>query len=101
MQEFKPELKNGFKIKRTTKLSQFAEMVLKSGSSTGGPDNKHQNSDQWLYIVSGEAKAIINNKEMKLKAGEVLLIEAGDRHEIINTGTGPLQTLNFYAPPAY
>jgi len=31
----------------------------------------------------------------------LLLIERGDRHEIRNTGTIPLTTLNFYAPPAY
>ncbi len=101
MKTFKPELSKGFKIKDTTKLSQFAEMVLEKGSSTGGPDNMHKNSDQWFYVISGEGKAIINNKEIIFKAGEILLIEAGDKHEIINTGSDSLQTLNFYAPPAY
>ena len=38
---------------------------------------------------------------MPLKAGTLLLIERGDTHEIRNTGEGPLQTLNVYAPPAY
>jgi hypothetical protein len=31
----------------------------------------------------------------------LLLIERGDTHEIRNTGTTPLKTLNFYVPPAY
>jgi mannose-6-phosphate isomerase-like protein (cupin superfamily) len=101
MKSFKPELTGGFKIKKTTKLSQYAEMVINKGGSTGGPDNKHEYSDQWLYVLSGEAKAIINKKEIVVKVGEILLIEAGDAHEIINIGPGLLKTLNFYSPPAY
>lgn len=36
-----------------------------------------------------------------LTASTLMLIEAGERHEIRNTGGAPLRTLNFYAPPAY
>ena len=28
-------------------------------------------------------------------------MQRGDTHEIRNTGTGPLKTLNVYVPPAY
>jgi mannose-6-phosphate isomerase-like protein (cupin superfamily) len=38
---------------------------------------------------------------MSLKPGGVVLIEAGDRHEIRNTGRSLLKTLSVYAPPAY
>jgi mannose-6-phosphate isomerase-like protein (cupin superfamily) len=31
----------------------------------------------------------------------MLLIEAGDRHEIRNTGRSLLKTVSVYAPPAY
>ena len=96
MNIFIPELKNGFDIKGTTGLSQFAEMVLEINASTGGPDNKHKNSDQWLYVISGKGKAVINKKEYEVKTGNVLLIEAGETHEIINIGNSLLQTLNFY-----
>jgi oxalate decarboxylase/phosphoglucose isomerase-like protein (cupin superfamily) len=30
-----------------------------------------------------------------------LLIERCNKHEVKNTGRGPLRTLNFYHPPAY
>jgi mannose-6-phosphate isomerase-like protein (cupin superfamily) len=36
-----------------------------------------------------------------LRAGTLLLIERGERHEIRNTGRAPLRTLNVYVPPAY
>lgn len=84
-----------------TKRSQAAIMVLAPGGSEGGPDNKHEDSDQWLYVISGKGKAVVERKEQEIIAGSVLLIEAGERHEIRNTGAEPLQTINFYAPPEY
>jgi hypothetical protein len=35
------------------------------------------------------------------REGTLVLIQRGDRHEIRNTGEGPLKTLNVYVPPAY
>ncbi len=76
-------------------------MVLDPGKSTGGPDNKHKNSDQWLYVVSGRGEAIINGENINLDEGDVILIEAGDTHEIKAGSDQKLETLNFYSPPAY
>ena len=90
-----------FKILETTKRSQVAEMTLDPGRSTGGPNNKHKNSDQWMYIISGKGKAIIDINEVKIKTGDLLLIEAGENHEIINEGKEPLKTFNIYSPPEY
>lgn len=36
-----------------------------------------------------------------LKPGKLVLIEAGDRHEIRNTGRSLLKTISVYVPPAY
>jgi len=90
-----------FKVLTGTSRSQVAEMVLSVGQSTGGSDNKHTDSDQWLYVVSGNGKAVVEGKTVKIKSGELLLIEAGETHEIINEGNEPLKTFNIYAPPEY
>ena len=92
---------DGFRVLAKTKRSEAATMVLDVSESTGGDDNKHAGEDQWLYVVSGTGKAIVCGMERPLKRGSLLLIEAGETHEIINTGAEPLRTLNFYAPPAY
>jgi mannose-6-phosphate isomerase-like protein (cupin superfamily) len=84
-----------------TRRSQAAMMVLAPGGHEGGPDNKHPKSDQWLYVVSGTGWAKIDGKKIKLKDGALLLIEAGERHAIANTGRRKLITVNVYAPPAY
>lgn len=76
-------------------------MTLSPGSSTGGPDNRHAQSDQWLYVVAGSGAAVVEGEEHKLEAGSLLLIEAGEGHEISVTGDGPLQTISIYAPPEY
>ncbi len=92
---------NGFHILGGSRRSQAATMVLAAGSSTGGPRNQHPNSEQWLYVLSGEGKAIVDGQEIALGAGSFLLIEAGENHEIQATRNGPLETINIYAPPVY
>jgi len=76
-------------------------MVIKPGDCEGGPDNKHEGADQWLFVLSGVGEATVSKKKRKLSAGTLLLIEAGEPHEIKNTGKSPLRTVNFYAPPEY
>ena len=90
-----------FNIVGETKRSQGATMVLRPGQSTGGVDNVHAEEDQWLYVVSGTGEAIVEGRTRKLSEGSLLLIEAGETHEVRNSGRGPLVTINVYAPPAY
>lgn len=94
-------LKRDFKVVLGNQRSQAAEMVLPPGESEGGPGNRHRGADQWLFVVSGSGRAIVNRHRYSLKANTLLLIERGDEHEIKNTGREKLVTLNFYLPPAY
>ena len=66
-----------------------------------GPRNRHRGADQWLFVISGSGTARVNGKRYPLGRGLLMLIEHGDQHEIKNTGTEQLRTLNFYVPPAY
>ncbi|MCI0361957.1 MAG: cupin domain-containing protein [Planctomycetaceae bacterium] len=76
--------------------------MLPPGKAEGGPDNRHRGADQWLFVVSGSGRATINGHRQALRAGTLLLIERGERHEIKNTSRrAPLVTINFYVPPAY
>ena len=81
--------------------AQAAVMTLDPGRSTGGPDNRHPDSDQWLFVVSGTGEATVDGRDVALEAGDLVLIEAGEPHEIRNEGTDPVETLNLYVPPAY
>ncbi len=90
-----------FRIVGGTARSQAATMVLGPGQATGGDDNVHPDSDQWLYVVSGTGTAVVEGRRVALEAGALLLIEAGEAHEIANPGAVPLVTINVYAPAAY
>ncbi len=93
--------KTGFRVIAGNSESQSATMVIAPGDSTGSDTNRHPDSDQWLFVVSGEGEAIVEGERMDLSTHSLVLIERGEAHEIKNTGTGPLETLNFYVPPEY
>lgn len=91
----------GFKVLGGTKRSQAALMTLSPGEKTGGPDNRHDTSDQWLFIVSGTGNATVAGRDVELAPGSLLCIEANEPHEIRAGTDEPLVTLSVYAPPAY
>ena len=91
----------GFDVAVGNRRSQAAQMTIAPGEREGGPHNRHRGADQWLFVVAGAGRAIVNDRRYALRAGTLLLIERGDTHEVRNTGTVDLKTLNIYLPPAY
>jgi quercetin dioxygenase-like cupin family protein len=88
-----------FDVRLTTEDAQAAQMTLDPGRSTGGPDNYHADSDQWCYVVSGAGWATVDGEDVSLAEGDLVVIEAGERHEIGAGEDRPLETLNVYVPP--
>ena len=76
------------------------QWVLRPGAPEGGPDNRHRAADQWLFVAAGTGVAIINGENLVLRTGTLMLIEAGDTHQIRNTGRGLRKTVSVYVPPA-
>ena len=101
MRQKEIKFKSEFAVLLGNRRCHFAEMVLKPGGSEGGPRNRHRGADQWLLVVSGKGIAIVNGQKHALQKWSLLLIARGETHEIRNTGTTPLRTLNAYSPPAY
>ena len=101
MQRKTVRVTKGFRVILGNPASQAAEMVLAPGDREGGAHNRHRGADQWLFVVSGSGSARINGRRYPLRARMLLLIEHGDEHEIENTGSEKLVTLNVYVPPAY
>ena len=90
----------GFHVAMTNRRAQVATMTLVCGDSEGDSQNRHRGADQCLFVVRGTGTARVNGKLYPLRPGTVVLIEHGDRHEIM-AGPGRLETLNIYVPPAY
>ena len=101
MERARLELDRGFRVVLESAEAQAAEMTLEPGERTGGARNRHRRSDQWLYVVSGTGEAVVEGETVPLEPQALLLIEAGEAHEIRCSGEVPLRTLNLYVPPEY
>lgn len=87
-----------FDVVAETDAAQAAEMTLAPGRSTGGPDNYHPDSDQWLFVHAGSGWAVVDGERYDLVEGDLVRIAATERHEI-GAGEDGLATLNLYVPP--
>lgn len=74
-------------------------MTLAPGEATGGPDNRHPTSDQWLFVVSGDGDATVEGDRVALAAGDLLLIAAGEGHEIRAAEGAPPSPVANEGPP--
>jgi quercetin dioxygenase-like cupin family protein len=89
---------SAWRVLATTAKSQLAMMSLDAGQVSGEYGSDHLQADQVLYCLSGSGTALVEAKEIPFAAGDLLLIEAGEHHQIQG---GPCQTLNIYSPIAY
>jgi mannose-6-phosphate isomerase-like protein (cupin superfamily) len=101
MQKATVRFGRGFRVLLGNRRAQAASMTIASGASEGGADNRHRGADQWLFVEAGRGVAIVEGRRHLLRAGSLILIERGERHEIRNTSRTALRTLNVYVPPAY
>lgn len=92
------EVAGGFRVAADSGRSQAAVMVLPSQAETGGPDTSHTASDQWLFVLSGTGRAVVGGEEVRLRPGLLLLIEAGETHELHSDAATTLRTVNIYSP---
>jgi mannose-6-phosphate isomerase-like protein (cupin superfamily) len=96
-----------FKPLVATRKAQAAVMVLPpGGASDDALSNEHPQCEQWLYVTSGVGTATVisrrgSRRTVKIRKGDLLVIESREPHQIRNHGRRPLMTLSFYMPPAY
>jgi len=73
-------------------------MSLKTGEEIG--EEIHHDNDQFFRFESGFGKCIVDGNEYKVKDGDVMIIPAGTKHNIINTDISEeLKMYTIYAPP--
>lgn len=89
---------NGYfrKVLFTSGHMQLVVMCLKPNEDIG--EEVHQ-LDQFIRIEVGTGKAILNGETSELSDGSVVIIPAGTKHNIINSGEGDMKLYTVYAPP--
>ena len=80
----------------TAKNCQLVVMALKPKEEIGMEVHK---LDQFFRVEKGTGETILDGVHTTNKAGFVVLIPAGTKHNIINTGNIPMKLYTLYAPP--
>ena len=88
-----------FEVLQETDRSQTAVMTIAPGRDAG-PEETHA-GDQIVYVLEGEGVVRVDGEEHQAAAGACVMIPAGARHHVKNSGAVPLFFLTIYAPPAY
>jgi len=91
------ENENFRKVLYTGKHLQLVLMTLKVGEDIGS--EIHTGNDQFFRFESGSGKCVIDSNEYKVKEGDVIVVPAGARHNVINEGTDELKMYTIYGPP--
>lgn len=78
---------------------RFSAGVVNLEPGKGHDLHTHPDSDEILFIISGEGEQTVDDDTRAVGAGEMVYIPAGVEHGTINTGWEALQLLAVYAPP--
>ena len=84
------------KILYTAKHCQLVVMALKPQEEIG---TEVHELDQFFRVEKGTGEAMIDGRTTQIKAGFAILVPAGTKHNIINTGQSQLKLYTLYAPP--
>jgi mannose-6-phosphate isomerase-like protein (cupin superfamily) len=85
------------KVLYTAKYCQLVLMSLKPLEEIG--EEIHEKNDQFFRFESGKGKVIIDSVEYNVKEGDVVVIPAGSKHNVINTdNSNALKMYTIYAP---
>lgn len=76
---------------------QLVLMALRPGEEIG--EEVHDDHDQFFRIEKGEGEVWIDNQRTKIKADDAIIVPAGARHNVINTGDKKLKLYTVYGPP--
>ncbi len=86
------------KVLYTSKHLQVVLMSLKPGEEIG--EETHNNIDQFFRFEGGRGKCIIDGNKYDVENGDVIVVPAGSKHNVINTDAViGLKMYTIYAPP--
>lgn len=76
---------------------QLVLMALTPGQDIGV--ETHATHDQFFRIEKGHGEAVIDGVSHRIKGGDALIVPAGAKHNLINTGDISLRLYTIYGPP--
>ena len=83
----------------TGKHLQLVLMSLKAGEEIGA--ETPADHDQFFRIEKGKGEVWIDGERTKIKRDDAIIVPAGARHNVVNTGAKSLKLYTLYAPPEH
>ncbi len=83
----------------TGKMLQLVLMSLMPGEEIG--EEVHDDRDQFFRVEEGSGEISIDGKVTAIEDDIAMIVPAGARHNVRNTGNEPLRLYTIYAPPEH
>jgi mannose-6-phosphate isomerase-like protein (cupin superfamily) len=90
------ENKDFRRVLYTAKSCQLVVMSLKPKEEIG---METHGLDQFFRVEEGTGEAILDGITTKISEGSAVIVPAGAKHNIVNTGKHPLKLYTIYSPP--
>jgi mannose-6-phosphate isomerase-like protein (cupin superfamily) len=78
---------------------QLVLMTLKPGEEIG--EEVHEDRDQFFRFEKGRGVVLIDGAENRVEEDFGVIVPAGARHNVKNTGDEPLRLYTIYGPPEH
>jgi mannose-6-phosphate isomerase-like protein (cupin superfamily) len=83
----------------TGRNMQLVLMSLAPGEEIG--EEVHDDRDQFFRVEEGSGEIVIDGKANAVEDDIAVIVPAGARHNVRNTGDEPLRLYTIYAPPEH
>jgi mannose-6-phosphate isomerase-like protein (cupin superfamily) len=83
----------------TAKFGQLVLISLLKGEDLG--DEMHTAADELYFVVDGEAEIKLDGKTYPFEENDLMIVPAGTRHDITNTGKGDLKLFAMFTTPVH
>ena len=83
----------------TSNHLQLVLMTLQPGEEIG--EEVHDDRDQFFRVEEGTGEVRIDGKPSSIEDDYAVIVPAGARHNVINTGDVPLKLYTLYGPPEH
>ena len=83
----------------TGKNLQLVLMTLQPGDEIG--EEVHEDRDQFFRIEDGRGTVYIDGAANQVEDDYAVIVPAGARHNVVNSGDAPLKLYTIYGPPEH
>ena len=78
---------------------QLVLMTIQPGEEIG--EETHEDRDQFFRVEKGIGEIWIDGNRTKVKSSDAMIVPAGAKHNLVNTGDEALLLYTLYAPPEH